>query len=348
MKIALITDTHAGINHDSDAFHDKSKLFYDNIFFPYLNENVISTVIHLGDIVDNRNYIKINAANRLRTDFLLPMEKMGLTVYFIAGNHDCVFKDTNRLNALKELVDDKYADFYVHDMDAHSITLDDLEMLLIPWISNENRDRIYKEIEKTTAPVAFGHLELKGFETYKGLYADKGDDASLFKKFDMVFSGHYHHKSTVGNIHYIGASAEFKWSDYDDPRGFHVFDTKTRKLTFIKNPYKMFRKVFYDEVKDRKIDFLELKNCIVKIVVVNKSKPFEFDAFLDMVEKSLPIDCKIVDDHLNALTLPVYDSENETDEDTLSIIFSCIDSLDEDVVKKSKLKELFKDLYESI
>jgi 3',5'-cyclic AMP phosphodiesterase CpdA len=88
MKIALITDTHWGVRNDSIAFHNNNKKFLDNVFFPKLASLGIDHVIHLGDIVDRRKYINFLTANRLRNDFLDPLESMGITLDSIAGNHD--------------------------------------------------------------------------------------------------------------------------------------------------------------------------------------------------------------------------------------------------------------------
>ena len=57
MKIALLNDTHFGARNDSNIFDEYFYKFYDNVFFPYLKENNIKTLIHLGDIVDRRKYI---------------------------------------------------------------------------------------------------------------------------------------------------------------------------------------------------------------------------------------------------------------------------------------------------
>ena len=46
MKIALITDTHFGARNDSQIFTDHFMKFYNDIFFPYLEENDIKTLIH--------------------------------------------------------------------------------------------------------------------------------------------------------------------------------------------------------------------------------------------------------------------------------------------------------------
>ena len=98
MKIALITDTHWGVRNDNAAFMDNSKTFLETTFFPYIDDNNISTVVHLGDLVDRRKYVNINTARRLREDFLKPLSDRKLDVHFIAGNHDTYFKNTNNIN----------------------------------------------------------------------------------------------------------------------------------------------------------------------------------------------------------------------------------------------------------
>ena len=50
MKIALITDTHWGARNDSQVFTESSADIYANVFFPYLDDHRIHTVVHLGDI----------------------------------------------------------------------------------------------------------------------------------------------------------------------------------------------------------------------------------------------------------------------------------------------------------
>ena len=49
MKVAIITDTHYGARKNSKLFHDYFEKFYNEIFFPKLEEEGITTVIHMGD-----------------------------------------------------------------------------------------------------------------------------------------------------------------------------------------------------------------------------------------------------------------------------------------------------------
>ena len=63
MKIAIITDTHFGARKGSKVFHDFFQKFYDDIFFPTLEEKGITTCIHMGDAFDNRKNIDFWALN---------------------------------------------------------------------------------------------------------------------------------------------------------------------------------------------------------------------------------------------------------------------------------------------
>ncbi len=45
MRLAVITDTHYGARKGSKLFHDYFEKFYNDIFFPALDDNKIKTVI---------------------------------------------------------------------------------------------------------------------------------------------------------------------------------------------------------------------------------------------------------------------------------------------------------------
>jgi DNA repair exonuclease SbcCD nuclease subunit len=194
-------------------------------------------------------------------------------------------------------------------------------------------------INNTQSQILFGHLELAGFEMYKGAVNDHGFSASLFDKFDVVCSGHFHHKSTRGNINYLGAPYEMSWSDYDDPRGFHIFDTDTRELTFVQNPYRMFQKWFYDDTKWPNFDWINgfdfdaVKGNYVKVIVKNKNNPFWFDTYIDRLEKAGALDIQVVEDNLNLQLEDDSDIVNEA-EDTLTILTKVVDQWDTPVDKK--------------
>jgi DNA repair exonuclease SbcCD nuclease subunit len=345
VKIALITDTHWGVRNDHIAFLDNSKKFLDEQFFPYLEEHEITTIIHLGDLVDRRKYININTAKRLREDFLEPIRDRGYNLHIICGNHDTYFKNTNGVNALNEIAR-AYKNTRIF-IEPAVVEHNSLEILYLPWICDENRKQTMELIRSTSAQIAMGHLELAGFEMYRGSMVSHGDDVRIFDKFDMVMSGHYHHRSTNGHIFYLGSHAEFTWSDYDDPKGFHVFDTETRELTFIQNPYKMFDKLWYDDMDGtKKLDNIDISlytGKIVKVIVTNKNDPYKFDLFIDKLQK-VTLDLQIVEDHLN------MNLEDDTEivkeaESTIDIFKHHIDQLNIQNLDKPRLEKTIVDLY---
>jgi predicted phosphodiesterase len=59
MKIAIVNDTHFGARGDISPVNDYFFKFWEGQFFPYLKAQGITTVVHLGDVVDRRKFINI-------------------------------------------------------------------------------------------------------------------------------------------------------------------------------------------------------------------------------------------------------------------------------------------------
>ena len=328
--------------------HNQMKRFLDDIFFPSLIENNIDTVVHLGDLVDRRKYINYLTAKRLRDDFLNPIWEKGITMHIIAGNHDTFYKNTNEVNSLKELVSGKYDNVHIWDQLPINWNFDGTNILLLPWICDENRDATFEAIKNSKSPIVMGHLELNGYEMYRGHISDHGDDPKIFDKFDLVCSGHYHTRSNSSNIFYLGTPAQYTWSDYNDDKGFHILDTETRTLTFIQNPYTSFKKFFYDDLNKQMDEVLlfdanEFKDCYVKVVVKNKTNPYWFDLVIDRLEKSGAADLQVVEDHFNLDLEADSDIVNEA-EDTMSIVRKFIGSMNINTDKK-RVETIIQNLY---
>lgn len=343
LLVALITDTHAGVRGDSEFFINNSSLFYKNVFFKYIDDNKIKTIIHLGDLVDRRKYVNYVTLNRLKLDFLDEINRRNMEAYFIAGNHDCTYKNTNKINALREIISEKYP-FNVIDLIPIQYKFDGVSIDLIPWICEDNFKETMDHIANSKAQICMGHLEIEKFPMYKGIPSEHGMSASVFEKYDMAMSGHYHTRSHAKNIWYLGSHGEFTWSDHNDPKGFHIFDTNTRELTFIENPYRVFKKIFYDDTKELPDISEDLSSSIIKVVISSKDDPYKFDKFIENIEKQNPIELQIVEDHLN------LHLENETNiideaESTLDIFKKYIGKLELSPTMKEPLEKLMVDLY---
>jgi len=347
MRIVCITDTHWGIRGDNLTFLDYHKQFLDTVFFPFIDKHKIKKVFHLGDLVDRRKYINFYTATRLREDFLEPLQSRGLDFDIIAGNHDTFYKSTNQINALNELVTGAFPSFSVYT-EPTEIEVQGTKILLLPWINQENQEKSFALINKTKAQICFGHLDLTGFEMRRGVIEHDGQDPGIFNKFDTVLTGHFHHKHSHNNIHYLGSPLQFDWSDYNDPRGFHVFDTDSRELVFIENPLIIFKKIWYND-KDKNVDevvenfeFDRYAGCFVKVIIEEKTNPYWYDTFIEKLEDHAT-DVRPVDDHKNMDT--IEDEEIVGDaEDTFTIFKKTIEQMDNSV-DKEELTAMISELY---
>ena len=349
MKIAIVTDTHWGVRNDNQAIANYIARFYDEIFFPYLKENDISTVFHLGDITDRRKYINFLTAKRLEDEFIRPCYDNGYDLHIVAGNHDTFFKNTNDVNSLRQLYgSSSYDNMNLYWDGPVELDMDGCKIMLSPWICSDNYDLTMKSFNDTSAQILMGHFEITGFEMDKGHLCTTGMNKDVFKKFDQVYSGHFHHPSHHGNIRYLGAPYEMTWTDFDQKRGFHVYDTDTREMTFVRNPLRIFHKIWYDDtnmtVEDiANLDTSQLTDTYIKVIITSKTNPYIFDLFLDRIQKANPVNVKIVDDHMN---MDVIDESELVDEaqDTLTILKTYIDNL-EVSVDKVQVESYVTDLY---
>jgi hypothetical protein len=190
-------------------------------------------------------------------------------------------------------------------------------------------------------------FEIAGFAMYRGMPSEGGLDRAIFRKFNRTFSGHYHHKSSSDDIYYLGNPYELTWQDYNDSRGFHLFDLDTEALVFIENPNKMFHRIIYDDKEQsiKEIDGKDLKpytNTYVKVVVINKNNPYLFDKFMNNLYNVNPADITIAEDFTE------LEDDNEVideAEDTITILNKYVDGITEESIDNDRLKTLLKELY---
>ena len=339
MKIAILNDTHCGIRNSSDIFMDYQERFYRDVFFPYLLENDIKQIIHLGDYYDNRKTVNFKALNHNRRIFLEKLREYGIVMDIIPGNHDVYFKNTNELNSLKELQGHYMNEVNIIE-EPTDMNYDGLNIAMVPWINPENEKKIMKFLEKSKSPIVGAHLELAGFEMDRGLVCKDGMDKKHFDKFEMVLTGHFHAKSSKGNVHYLGAQMEFFWNDCGDKKYFHVLDTDTRELTAVHNPETIYEKIYYDHEKIGDWKFKDLRyldNKFVKIIVVNKGDILDFERFVDRIQQQKIHELKIAEDFKDFLGENVGDDNLKVD-DTQTLVYDYIDNVHTDL-DKDRIKQ---------
>ena len=353
MKIAIITDQHLDGRKGSLAFWNYWQKFYDNIFFPTLEKENIDTVIDLGDTFDNRKSMDYNAFARAKQHYFDKLKLKKINLHMLVGNHCTYYKNTNKINSPKLLLQ-QYNNIKVYDKPT-AVNFDGMPFLMLPWITSDNQEETFKLLKDSVATVVCGHLELSGFEIVPGMKMEHGMDPKPFSNFHRVWSGHYHHKSKKGNIQYLGNPYEMFWNDCDDTRGFHIYDTDKDRLRFVANPYKIFKKIYYnDNFSDPlstkpfattgygSLPWDEYQNTFVKIIVEGKTNQSTFDKLIDSLYAVGVHDIKVVE------TLVSEDSNIVSDDleikDTMSLLRDYVDEV-ETSVDKDNLKQLLQTLY---
>ena len=345
MKIAILNDTHAGVRGDMVEMSKYQGRFYEEVFFPYLDEHDIKHIIHLGDYFDRRKFVNFATLKSNREHFIDPMLERGITMDLIIGNHDVYYKNTNDVNAPELLLFESYN--ININQEPMVKEYDGVNLALVPWINPENYADSVEFLTTANADTCMGHFEFEGALMMPGMTCQHGLDHSYVKRFDKVYSGHFHQKSEFANIKYLGSQMQFTWSDYGDEKYFHIFDTDTREMRPIHNPITMFEKLFYDDTKESfetisNKDYTKYKGKFTKVIVVNKDNPYWFDSMLDKLHEASPLHVSVVDDHKHMDLMD--DSDIECVEDTLTILEKYIDGLEIQGQKKPLL-DLMTSLY---
>ena len=340
MKVAIITDTHYGARKSSRLFHNYFEKFYNDIFFPKLDELGIDTIIHMGDAFDSRKGIDFTSLDWAKRVVFEPIKERGITMHLMVGNHDAYYKNTNDINAV-DLLLKEYDNVKVYSSTTE-VNVGGLDILFIPWINEQNSESSLLSIKGSRCKVAMGHLELSGFRAHRGCVMENGMDGELFENYKKVFSGHYHTRSSDGKIFYLGNPYEMFWNDVNDERGFHIFDTETLEHTSVNNPYRLFYNIYYEDTDYQLFNTTEYENKIVKVIVKKKTDITKFEKFIDKLYSSGVHDLKIVE---NFQLVEDEDFEVEESEDTLSILDRYINDSDTEL-DKIRIQNVMRSTYQ--
>lgn len=338
-KIAIISDLHWGVRNNSQFFLNKQEHFFYNEFIPYLIEHNIETIWMLGDFFENRKMISTQILNRVY-QFLQKLEDLKIKSYFLIGNHDAHFKNTNDVNSLVPVTK---AFNNIHLIEKYEvIEFDGLSVAFISWISPEIHSDALKWINNVDAQILCGHLEINSFEIIRGLVCSKGLDCNVFEKFDKVFSGHFHIRATNGTIQYIGNPYQTNWGEYGYPKGFAIFDTKTKSVEFINNTVSSYEILIYDD--NMEIGLFEKEkysNKIVRIIVNECKNKKKLEVLLDAIGK-LSYSIEVIE---NKEILVSDNNQDIIPSDTIQIIQQFIETCKIDHLDKKQLIDIILNIY---
>ena len=340
MKIAIITDQHFGARKNSKLFHDYFLKFYEDIFFPTLIKEGITTIVDMGDTFDSRKGVDFVSLEWAKNHYYDRLAELGITVHTIVGNHTAYYKNTNQLSGVNLFLRE-YDNVKIYS-EAEEVKIDNTKFLFVPWINSENEEKTLQLIDDSDSPCVMGHLELNGFMATRGHFMENGMDSNVFDKFDRVYSGHYHMRSNKENVFYLGNPYEMYWNDVNDRnRGFHLFDTDTLEHTPVNNPYQLFHNLYYEDTPHQMLDITKYDQKILKVIVRKKSDPKQFEKYIDKLYSSNLAELKIVE---NFDFTEGEEFEADESEDTISLLNRYIQESEVDL-DKSVITEILQDVY---
>lgn len=337
MHIAVIGDLHFGLKEGyPDFINYQIETYKDTI--KEIKERGIREVIIVGDIVDNRKSISYPTLKLIWDNLIDP----DLNYTIIAGNHDVYYKNTNKLNSIRALFGN-LSNVTIIDEKPEEITIDGTLCLFIPWITEDNHDVCIKTIKNSTAKYSFAHFDIDGALMTKGITCKSKLKPKMFNHFEQTFSGHFHLKSKIGKITYIGSLFQLDWGDYGDKKRWIEISDQT--ISSVNTGKDIFAKLVVDKEYDFKdIDKEYYKKKFLKIIINRKLTNKEEKVLIDIIEGS--IKHEIID---NTLIMDDTDIETVEDADFLDILKETIEAQEniyEDI--KSGAETLIAKKYEKI
>ena len=264
MKILLVTDTHLGINHSSELYHDVVYRLFKEIK-GVCQKNNIGIVVHLGDFFHERR--SLNTKTQSVAHKIAGLFNDKLYMYIILGNHDVYYKtklDPTSLDIFK-----KYPNIEI----IKTVKYLNKDITLVPWSLLPERRHGY----------VFGHFDFSGFKMNTNYICENGLDPTKWQDFDHIYSGHFHWPSTKKNITYLGSSFPQTFHDIDSPRGYHIWeDGKLDFIEFTAAPK------FIKILSDGEIKYKNISGNIIKLVFTEDYGSIKNQKIIDQISSFGP------------------------------------------------------------
>ena len=236
MKVLILSDTHHGC-HGNDPYFILNQQIFLNELFEVIKEKEIDSIIHCGDWGHKKTVIDKKTAHCFKPlyDEMINLTSKGIA-YFISGNHDNFYKQTNEHNMLGIL----FPDSEIVDMQCKKVG----PLVMIPWINKSNREEILNFVMENNKEgnYLFGHFEKKGaYMTSSYISETDSIEESAYCNYSKVFSGHYHLNQEIGDWIFVGSMSELNRGDEISKHGAYILDTKTNELEFIENNHSIYK-----------------------------------------------------------------------------------------------------------
>ena len=210
----IITDTHL------KEENIKINIDFYNQVLSHCNSG--DTVLHLGDVFDNRKG-QTDLCLKTFYNILNKFKTRNVEIVVIPGNHD----KTNYLSELSYLnVYESFENFKLID----DFYLDDDGYAFLPFFNSKvYLEKLQKLTKRGEIFVLFTHIGIDGgINNNVKVESDVFQD--YFRSIVKVVSGHYHNYNKFGKFEYIGSSIQHNFGETEDKWVYYLDGFKIEKL----------------------------------------------------------------------------------------------------------------------
>jgi len=288
MSFVILGDLHAGESDGNLMLMDHQLQVLDEVI-QYCTDNKINNIVATGDVFDVRKSTNTNVLNTWKTRFFDKLKELSINFHTIVGNHDMYYKNAVNPNTITQHLL-AYENVFIYDIPS-KLKIDGTNILMMPWICSSNYDDCIEALNnKKQFDAVIGHFEINNV-SMGGSICNNGLPQSFFINFKTVISGHFHIKGKYSNIEYVGTPYEMSWIDYNEPKGFHLFDDK---LEFIQLDHKLYHRIYYNDEFDLN-EKINLENKFVKVSIDNRTDFKKYDKFIHAIEQQNPYSLTIIE-----------------------------------------------------
>jgi DNA repair exonuclease SbcCD nuclease subunit len=222
-RIALFTDIHFG-RRGNQRQHNQDCLDFIEWFCQQVAlDGGITHVAFLGDWFESRSAINIETLDYSYKG-LQRLDKLGLPIFFIVGNHDLHRRTTRDVHSVR-----MFNEVENITIIEHPTVIDGC--LFSPFLFDHEYDKL---TEHNDLWAFFGHFEFKDFMiTGYNTMMEHGPSHKMFPGPKRIFSGHFHKRQQQDNVVYIGNAFPMDFGDAgDNHRGAAFYDIASNKVRF--------------------------------------------------------------------------------------------------------------------
>ncbi len=227
--------------------NSRAKLLIDEVIriFDYAVENNIENVFILGDVLNSAEVIKTALFNDV-VDLFSYGKQLGLNIIIIAGNHDYFsYHEHSALHSLKNIV-------HIIDGESYTTKICNFKMTFVPYtVDGESLSNIDNDGDILFCHQSVNGVQLGSYELVK--QKDAIDAKKLFKKFDVIISGHIHKKQICDGVIFPGSIAQKDFGDEGINKYFSVLydDYGDLSIGYLPTQHPNFFVIDYLEGDDR-------------------------------------------------------------------------------------------------